>query len=627
MHLPLALSLLAPLAPAQESAAPSTATVAPIVLHVPDVQAAMASIDRCAIVGFLDDEEIVATYRAAFGDESGTPRAAIEAALGGAFDGMPEGLGKADLQALKSFTLLASADVDGLDLSVDGMDAESLQDALSATFVLEAVDASTAESWAERIRETGRAEAVDVRASNVVVRAGGSTVDLGASFDAHETRISELTSAAEYGAIELSFARLPGPNEPSDLERALADLGALLLGSKAFPVPAARRGPGAVRMGYAGGRLVVDTVHRPAGPGLIGATPVDRSGAELAHPEAWIAALTSIDKDGLAAVMGDTEAADALVDSLASSMAISVLPYSPLAGAPVVEMQARISDREAVETALAKIFIGLGEAATVESREYKGATLHEMKVAALEGLEGPLAMMFSTVKPTVAVTDDRILFATSASALRKEVRRLSKGEPVLHAGLTKIVAPEDAVAVVHVDWATALDAVYGAARGFAAMQGSIPTPGGELSVDDLPGADVFSRSFPPGQRWFAMRDSALVGRSDTSFDVPDVVGIGGTAAVALLPRMTQKLEQAEVTVARAGCKAVEYEVQSYMMENNGAQPAVVGDLTGLDPEGRVDPWGNEFRFVIDDSFSVRVWSIGPNGVDEKGEGDDVSTEN
>ncbi|MEM9803613.1 MAG: hypothetical protein AAGA20_25070, partial [Planctomycetota bacterium] len=76
MHLPLALSLLAPLAPAQESAAPSTATVAPIVLHVPDVQAAMASIDRCAIVGFLDDEEIVATYRAAFGDESGTPRAA-----------------------------------------------------------------------------------------------------------------------------------------------------------------------------------------------------------------------------------------------------------------------------------------------------------------------------------------------------------------------------------------------------------------------------------------------------------------------------------------------------------------------------------------------------------------------
>ena len=53
----------------------------------------------------------------------------------------------------------------------------------------------------------------------------------------------------------------------------------------------------------------------------------------------------------------------------------------------------------------------------------------------------------------------------------------------------------------------------------------------------------------------------------------------------------------------------------------------------------VDPWGNRFRVMIDSDFdgaipapdgtvmqtAVLVWSLGPNGKDEGGAGDDLAT--
>jgi hypothetical protein len=37
-----------------------------------------------------------------------------------------------------------------------------------------------------------------------------------------------------------------------------------------------------------------------------------------------------------------------------------------------------------------------------------------------------------------------------------------------------------------------------------------------------------------------------------------------------------------------------------------------------------DPWGNPFRMRLDrDSGQYRIWSVGPNGIDEDGGGDDL----
>ena len=55
-------------------------------------------------------------------------------------------------------------------------------------------------------------------------------------------------------------------------------------------------------------------------------------------------------------------------------------------------------------------------------------------------------------------------------------------------------------------------------------------------------------------------------------------------------------------------------------------------LVGVDQNGQryldatevpTDPWGNDYRYEVIEKFQFRLWSVGPNGLDEDGDGDDV----
>ncbi len=41
-------------------------------------------------------------------------------------------------------------------------------------------------------------------------------------------------------------------------------------------------------------------------------------------------------------------------------------------------------------------------------------------------------------------------------------------------------------------------------------------------------------------------------------------------------------------------------------------------------KGFMDAWGNSYHFMILDKTNIMLWSDGPNGVDEKCRGDDIS---
>ena len=69
--------------------------------------------------------------------------------------------------------------------------------------------------------------------------------------------------------------------------------------------------------------------------------------------------------------------------------------------------------------------------------------------------------------------------------------------------------------------------------------------------------------------------------------------------------------------------------------DNDHFPAELSDLVrptdsrprGYLPEGAVpvDPWGRDFRYMADSKgASFQLWSVGADGIDEEGKGDDIS---
>ena len=52
------------------------------------------------------------------------------------------------------------------------------------------------------------------------------------------------------------------------------------------------------------------------------------------------------------------------------------------------------------------------------------------------------------------------------------------------------------------------------------------------------------------------------------------------------------------------------------------------NVTYLETELPIDPWGNAYQYrpPLEEGDTGRIWSIGPNGFDEDGGGDDIVVE-
>ena len=73
-------------------------------------------------------------------------------------------------------------------------------------------------------------------------------------------------------------------------------------------------------------------------------------------------------------------------------------------------------------------------------------------------------------------------------------------------------------------------------------------------------------------------------------------------------------------------------IQMFQVQNEGKAPASLAELQGGGPSepGTIkelpsDGWGRGFKYS-NEGGKVRIWSIGANGIDENGEGDDLLLE-
>ena len=89
-------------------------------------------------------------------------------------------------------------------------------------------------------------------------------------------------------------------------------------------------------------------------------------------------------------------------------------------------------------------------------------------------------------------------------------------------------------------------------------------------------------------------------------------------------------EQSELAVAtEASMMSISVAVKMYQLDHGGSPPADLAELQkaeGGKPayllELARDGWGREFKYSVDGD-TYKLWSMGANGIDESGQGDDL----
>lgn len=433
------------------------------------------------------------------------------------------------------------------------------------------------------------------------------------------------------------------------------------------------------------GQFIMEGAHAPskagATAGLLGASPVDASALTLAHPDALVTTVTSLDKNVLVnllnemAKMEGPEAFDELdanygfrpdrdlAQPLGSAVSYSLPKLGSLLAAPNLMLAMDLDDKDGFLRGMDGLFKLAGEAGegiTVTRETYKGiSTLYKLSMPGLFEdlpLEGLPVDLSKIIEPTIAVLEDRVVITMNRTHAKKEVRRvrnlLKEGAvQTFHAGIMGLGDLKGATTVSYADWAGFVGGIYSQLKAFGPMlAGALP-----VDVTALPSADVLTRHFLPSERrvrvvgelvrhssrssfgpemtalpllaTFGMYTSlaapmpmvaaAPVREQPMGFPGEEPIEVGGTD----LPTINTTVAFTEVAVA----------ITLYQLDQDDKLPATLADLSlksknypGGYLEGALpkDGWGGDLLYRVEGTGFV-LWSKGLNGQDEQGAGDDV----
>jgi hypothetical protein len=364
---------------------------------------------------------------------------------------------------------------------------------------------------------------------------------------------------------------------------------------------------------------------------------------------------------------------------LADGVAFYMLPISG-ATIPRFHAVAMLDDAAAYEEAWTKLAEFLksqgGEYVKVEDRAYRKTPIFSLKPVEQEGaeqtpngfLEG-FAGGFLNPSFTVAILPDRALFGISSSYVKREVRRILK-EADEEIGLHPLAAggapiPAGVSYYGHLDWPVVIGGVYDTVMAFLPMIGdaaSLP-----FDVDAMPETETITQYFSATHVWsqsgengtYTLRRSpfgpemglglvGLVGGALLGFSVqaelPQRIGrptSAGGSPEGDLATPTEPSAESEVSAedlaARKATRLTLQEVKLGLViykSETSRFPANLSDLlspTQSYPRGflnavdlPVDGWGNSIEYSSGgEGPAYRLWSHGPDGENNGGEGDDI----
>lgn len=366
-----------------------------------------------------------------------------------------------------------------------------------------------------------------------------------------------------------------------------------------------------------------------------------------------------------------------LIEPLGGSISYSLPKLRSLLSAPNLMAVATLDDREAFTRGMDGLMAMMKEAGRLDSQrtDYRGATLYTLSLDALTGGDGGMQSIAlpvdpSTIsRPTLTVMEDRVLLSTLPSHAKREVRRVAKltkaGEGAeLHAGLSAVEVPGAATMVSSANWPVFYGNLYTQLRALAPVLLSLAEDGYDAAgadsdlplpfkLDSLPEMDLLTRHFAPSERSWVKVEGGLVDTSVSSLgpELPVLlVGAGFYLSIMVTEQALliddvefgqneeAGLEDVEVVVevssgsemaTKTQLVSLGVAIQVYRLDHSNAFPASLVELTKSEGDqppylsgALEDGWGRAVRYRVTEE-GCRLWSLGPDGVDQEGEGDDL----
>jgi general secretion pathway protein G len=125
----------------------------------------------------------------------------------------------------------------------------------------------------------------------------------------------------------------------------------------------------------------------------------------------------------------------------------------------------------------------------------------------------------------------------------------------------------------------------------------------------------------------------------TLLEILIVLAIIGVIAAMVVPKLIGQQKTANIRVTRASIKGLEKTVDLYAVDHAGTYPQTIAELltptvgtdgVKLDPLLEVEPldaWQRPLMYQYEsttDSAKPKIWSLGPDGQNNNGSGDDIN---
>lgn len=292
------------------------------------------------------------------------------------------------------------------------------------------------------------------------------------------------------------------------------------------------------------------------------------------------------------------------------------------------------------------------EAFALKDRPYKKLPFYELKVQPYGAMPGSEQ---EASEYAFGLRGDTLLISTNSKAVKDELRRETGpdsprsplvGNPALGEGVQELL---------YIDYPGYIGALYGLVKTFGALAGGMGETKLPFDLTQLPDGELLTRHFRPTLSVTRMTPSGRVTRCDSSFG-PEIP-LSGLMSVLLVPQVigsqstpASEWEQEEMEVSVENVEPVVVETAEERQStrdtllrlrtllevyrwDRGSYPNQLSDLSQPSanyPQGYlegaplpVDEWGRAFAYSLTSEGGFLLRSLGPNGQDEQGQGDDV----
>ena len=331
-----------------------------------------------------------------------------------------------------------------------------------------------------------------------------------------------------------------------------------------------------------------------------------------------------------------------LREDLFAQLGESVLVHSqPLAGVGPPKLYATIEleDAETFWPAFEALGAFLGQELagelSISGRPYRGVPILTFDPGISPMLE-----------PSFCVLDGRLVGALSATHLKREIKRIDRGEEQAMVPVAQAFAaagtPEAVGSVYRMEWDVLVGGLYDLLQSFGPMLSGMV----ELPVDlaSLPPADGLVG--PIEASWSLTHAGAQqrLTHAEGSWGPEMPLVLAAVAAMFLLEDGSSsapyEIVEAPPNTDRAAIATTQHTLRVLMMgiavyqTVNGDLPGDLSDLVATSdawPRGYLDTlelpldaWGRSLHYQVGEGGDTyRLWSLGPDGADQGGEGDDV----